>query len=130
MKSKNVFYWLTTILLSAFMLYTAGSYLRHEPKISAAMEELGYPGYFQNILGVAKLLGAIVLLLPGLPRLKEWAYAGFTFTFLGAICSHLACGQTTAALMPAFTLLLLVGSYILRPASRRVVVIPTVPVIG
>ena len=83
------------------------------------MASLGYPPYFSTILGSAKTLGILALLAPGLPLLKEWAYAGFTFTFLGALWSHLAMGQTQAVPMPIAALVLLALSYILRPAGTR-----------
>ena len=61
-----------------------------------AMAELGYPVYLMTILGVAKLLGVLALLLPGTPLLKEWAYAGFTFDLLGASVSHAFVGHSIA----------------------------------
>jgi hypothetical protein len=65
-------------------------------------------------------LGVIALLVPGFALLKEWAYAGFTFTFIGAFISHLTMNQNQEALMPVVALALLAISYFLRPASRRV----------
>ena len=119
MKGKLVTYWVATIIISAFMAFAAYSYLSRAPKVVEGFASLGYPAYFPMILGVAKLLGVVALLVPGLPRLKEWAYAGFTFTFLGAICSHLASHQNQAALMPAASLVVLAISYVCRPAERR-----------
>jgi hypothetical protein len=51
---------------------------------------LAYPPYMLAVLGTAKILGAIALVVPKFPRLKEWAYAGFVFDLIGAIWSHLA----------------------------------------
>lgn len=119
MKTKKILYWISTLLISAEMLMAAYSYLTHEPKMTDGMRSLGYPLYFQSILGIAKILGVIALLAPAFPLLKEWAYAGFTFTFIGAFISHLACGQNAQALAPAISLILLAISYLLRPASRR-----------
>jgi uncharacterized membrane protein YphA (DoxX/SURF4 family) len=81
---------------------------------------LGYPAYLQHFLGVAKLLGGAVVLLPGLPRLKEWAYAGLTFDLVGATYSHVA-NQDPAAelLLPVALLALLAVSYFLRSDGRR-----------
>jgi hypothetical protein len=70
---------------------------------------------------VAKLLGIIVVVIPGTPQLKEWAYAGFTFTFVGAIISHLASGQKREAMMPIVALVIMSLSYLLRPPFRRIV---------
>jgi len=82
---------------------------------------LGYPAYVQTILGVAKVAGVTVLALPRLPRLKEWAYAGFVFDFGGAAASHALHGDSPVLIAPALVFLVIVlGSYVLRPADRRV----------
>jgi len=94
------------------------AYLSHNPKMMAAFDSLGYPKYFSNILGVAKLLGAIALLVPGFPTLKEWAYAGFTFTFVGAFISHLEMNQNQEAVPPVVALLLLAASYFTLESRR------------
>jgi hypothetical protein len=70
------------------------------------------------LLGIAKLAGAIVLLLPWLPRLKEWAYAGFTFTWIAATVAHYLAADGLA-LLPVALLGLLTVSYVTRPANRR-----------
>jgi uncharacterized membrane protein YphA (DoxX/SURF4 family) len=81
--------------------------------------ELGYPVYFVTILGAWKLLGGIAILTPGLPRLKEWAYAGIAFDLTGATFSHLAMGHEGAkAIVPLFILGIAAVSWALRPASR------------
>ena len=49
------------------------------------IERLGYPLYFLVILGIGKLLGAVALVIPRIPRLKEWAYAGVPFDLTGAL---------------------------------------------
>ena len=113
-------YWIATLLLSADMAFAAFSYFSRDVKIMAAFASLGYPAYFPLILGTAKILGIVALLVPGQLRLKEWAYAGFTFTFIGAIWSHLASGQPKAVLMPALALVVLAISYACRPLERRV----------
>ncbi len=56
------------------------------------MIHLGYPSYFLVLLGTWKVLGAVALLVPGRPLLKEWAYAGAFFTYTGAMVSHLSTG--------------------------------------
>ena len=62
-------------------------------QIVEGMKALGYPLYVMKILGIAKLCGVIVLAVPGVLRLKEWAYAGFTIDFLGAAASHATCSS-------------------------------------
>jgi hypothetical protein len=120
MNGKNITYWIATLLVCGFMTFAAISYLSNDPKIAAGFASLGYPRYFIAVLGVAKLLGVLALIVPGLPLLKEWAYAGFTFTFIGAACSHFASNQTAATTAPLVSLIVLAISYACRPAERRV----------
>jgi uncharacterized membrane protein YphA (DoxX/SURF4 family) len=80
---------------------------------------VGYPQQLRIILGMAKLLGAIALLAPGLPKLKEWAYAGFTFAWICAFVAHYLAKDGGKAFMPLVLLVLLVVSYVTRPATRR-----------
>jgi uncharacterized membrane protein YphA (DoxX/SURF4 family) len=120
MAGRVATYWTATVVFCALMAYDAFAFLSGDPKMAAAMASLGYPPYFSTILGVAKALGVIALLVPGAPRTKEWAYAGFTFTLIGACFSHLATGQRGEIVMPAAALLILAISYVLRPPLRRI----------
>jgi hypothetical protein len=117
---KLIAYWVATLLFAAFMAFDAYAFLSHDPKMTAAMASLGYPGYFMTILGTAKLFGIVAILVPGACRLKEWAYAGFTFTLIGAFFSHLASGQQKEAMMPLAALFIMAISYLLRPPQRRI----------
>jgi uncharacterized membrane protein YphA (DoxX/SURF4 family) len=112
-----------TFLFVVPLLWSALQYFIEAPKMVATMTHLGYPLYFAKILGVAKVLGAVALLVGRPPRLKEWAYAGFTFDLLGASTSHLASGDgVPTALVPASFLILLAISYLTwdrRPSLRR-----------
>ena len=118
MKTKLVIYWISTLLISALMAFAAYAYLSHQPKVMNAFSSLGYPGYFPTMLGIAKIFGVIALLVPGFPVLKEWAYAGFTFTFIAAFISHLTMGQNQQAIAPVVAFILLAISYGTRPAMR------------
>lgn len=91
----------------------------HAPPMMKALAHLGYPRYFSNLLGVAKLTGVCVLLLPGFARFKEWAYVGFGITILSAAYSHLLSGDGLMALDPLVVFTALVISYSARPADRR-----------
>lgn len=94
--------------------------LRVEPQ-QETMANLGYPEYLMTILGVAKILGVIALLSPGLPLLKEWAYAGFTFDLVGASASHaFVSDPPIETALPLIILGIAAVSYFLRPVSRRV----------
>lgn len=129
MKTKLIAYWATTILL-AFALFAGGvGDLAHLPVIDAGMTHLGYPLYFTTILGFWKLPGAIVLLAPRLPRLKEWAYAGAFFNMTGAVASHILSGDTPVQfLAPLIFAVCAVASWALRPQSRTLgVLFPSKP---
>jgi hypothetical protein len=84
------------------------------------VSRLGYPLYLLTILGVWKLLAAVVLLAPRLPRAKEWAYAGCFFAFTGAAASHFAAhSRFLDGFGPLIGAAVTVASWALRPASRR-----------
>ena len=114
MKKINIIYWVSTALLALLMLSSAIPSLMGGPKVEQFMAHLGYPMYFgQYILGVAKLLGIIAILVPGFPRIREWAYAGFTFDMICALCSFIAVKDPASSYMlfPVFFAILIV-SYI------------------
>lgn len=92
------------------------------PQVRGLIEHLGYPPYFLVILGTWKLLGAVALVIPRFPRLKEWAYAGVFFDLTGAVASLFASGLINVGAM-AYPILMIgvaVASWALRPPSRRV----------
>lgn len=121
MEKRDLGYWATTGLISFAMGSSSLIYLTHQPfMVDNVVGGLGYPTYMLDILGLAKLLGAITLLAPGLPRLKEWAYAGFVFNLIGAAWSHAASGHGVGEVMPPLVLLgVLAASYTLRAGDRR-----------
>jgi hypothetical protein len=118
-KAKTIGYWATTGLLALGGVSGGTAQLVRAPANVEGIVALGYPVYLLTILGTWKVLGAAVLLAPGLPRVKEWAYAGLFFVFTGAAASHLACHD---AAWHAITTLMLavitVASWALRPESR------------
>lgn len=85
-KIKNA-YWIITILFAGFMIFTAIPEILKVPEAVSFMRQLGYPDYFNRFIGVMKLLGCIAILIPGFPRIREWAYAGLAFDLLGAVYS-------------------------------------------
>ena len=118
-KRNKIIYWIATVWLSLGMFSTGiVQLIQYEEGIEATLR-LGYPAYFLTILGAWKLLGVGAILLPKLPLIKEWAYAGFFFSMSGAIFSHLAVGDPLGELFPPLLLLVLtVLSWYFRPASR------------
>ncbi|MEO6330341.1 MAG: DoxX family protein [Ginsengibacter sp.] len=87
MKKTKIFYWVVTILFAGFMIFTAIPDILMAPDAVTFMHQLGYPKYFIPFIGVAKVLGCIAILIPGFPRVKEWAYAGLFFDLVGATYS-------------------------------------------
>lgn len=114
MKKINIFYWIATGLILAMMLLSAIESFMNVPDGVKMMAQLGYPPYLAKFLAVAKILGIIAILVPGYPRLKEWAYAGFTFDLLGATYSSYASGEKISNWAPMFIFIaLLAASYVL-----------------
>jgi DoxX-like family len=120
---RKIAYWTSTVIAAA-MLCVALSYLTGSPQVVAGFNHLGYPQHLRMVLGIAKPLAAIVLLLPGLPLLKEWAYVGVSFAWLMAFIAHWQAGDGAQSLMPLGLLILLIVSYLTRPPSRRLALAP------
>ena len=98
-RRDTVLYWIFTALFCAFMLTSTIPNILSAPEWVEIFKQLGYPPYMLPFLGVAKLLGVIALLVPGFPRIKEWAYAGMFFDLTGAVYSGLAVGGFDAKML-------------------------------
>jgi len=120
MKKDKIIFWITTGIVSVMMLFSAFNYLTNEV-MKGAFVHLGFPSYFRIELAVAKILGAIVLVLPLIPnRIKEFAYFGFAITFVSAFIAHLSSGDpVSVALMPVGFVVILVVSYIYSHKTRK-----------
>lgn len=118
-KKRSIGYWISTGFVVLVMGISGGLAISHRAPFMKALAHLGYPPYFSNLLGVGKLLGICVLLAPGFPRMKEWAYVAFGITVLSACYSHYSSGDGWMALEPLLTFAALVASYASRPTSRR-----------
>jgi uncharacterized membrane protein YphA (DoxX/SURF4 family) len=117
--ARKVAYWVTTGIVAALSLFAAFSYLSGSPQAVQGFAHVGYPQQLRIILGIAKFLGVVALLIPGWPKLKEWAYAGFTFAWICAFFAHHLAHDGGEQLMPLFLLVLLAVSYLTRPSSRK-----------
>jgi hypothetical protein len=120
-RARKVAYWFFTLVVAWEMF--AGSLwdLLQIEYVRTVFAHLGYPSYLLYILGVWKLPCGVVWLLPRLPRLKEWAYAGAFFTYSGAAASHVLVGDAAKVWVgPAVFALLTMASWALRPTERRV----------
>ena len=94
MKTTNILYWVFTGLFGLLMLGSAiPDIISHPMAVQGMHVEMGYPIFFVPFIGVAKALGVIAILVPGFPRLKEWAYAGLFFDLIGATYSLLCLGK-------------------------------------
>jgi hypothetical protein len=90
-KTTNLLYWIFTLLFAVLMGFTAVQNLLSTPdSIQLIHDQLGYPVYFIPYIGLAKLLGVIGILIPGLNKIKEWAYAGLFFDLISSIYSGIA----------------------------------------
>jgi hypothetical protein len=120
MKLKSISYWVVTVIV-AFCIGSGGAAeLARLPGNVEGLVRLGYPAYFVTIIGFWKVLGAIAILAPGFPRLKEWAYAGIFFNMTGAAATGMFTGSAEWHVIVDLVLTALtVTSWALRPASRR-----------
>jgi len=120
MKANSTLYWATTTLLTVAFLVPGVGNIVHASHIASDMAHLGYPSYFLSILGCWKVLGGIAILIPGLPRLKEWAYAGMIFDLTGAAASRAAVGDRVLMIViPLLIAMIALLSWSLRPSNRR-----------
>jgi len=117
--ARTIGYWTTTVLVALALLGSL-SYLTGNEQVVTGFAKAGYPQHLRIVLGIVKPVAAIVLLLPGLALLKEWAYAGATFAWIMATISAYASGEGPQVwVMPIVLLALLMTSYATRPPSRR-----------
>ncbi|WJE50711.1 DoxX family protein [Bacillus cereus] len=121
-KGKMIAYWTVTLLLAAaIMLSGIGQLMQYGGNVEL-VTNLGYPLYILTILGIWKVLGVIALVVPGFPRLKEWAHAGIFFLMTGAALSHAFANDYGDygfhIILPLSYAALNFASWALRPQSR------------
>jgi hypothetical protein len=117
---RPIAFWATTFVV-VFEL-AAGSVwnLMTIEWIEVQMIHLGYPHYFAYISGWWQAAAAAAIVAPGLPLLKEWAYAGIFFLWSGAVASHLSAGDPLGTWgAPLMFTACGIASWVLRPADRR-----------
>lgn len=113
-KTTKILYRVFTLLLAAmFIMDAIGGITKQQAGVDV-MQHLGYPVYFMQIMGVAKLLGVIAMVQTKFNTIREWAYAGFAFTFIGAFASRAVAGDTGMLLvLPVIMLAFLFVPYLL-----------------
>lgn len=120
-RARNIAYWITTLSGPASFVMGGVMHLLRTDEVMMNLHHLGYPDYVATILGIWKVLGAIAVVIPGFPRVKVLAYAGFFFDLTGAAASRAFIGDGFADIVaPLFFLALVGASWALRPANRRV----------
>ena len=122
MKQRDkIIYWIATLWLALGMTATGiVQVFRLKDDAILQVTHLGYPVYLLTLLGIWKFLGVAAVLVPGFPRLKEWAYAGFFFAMSGAAISHIVSGDPLGEIFPSVLLLTLtVASWYFRPENRK-----------
>ena len=121
-KRNKIIYWVATLWLALGMTSTGIVQIIKMDEEVQNFSNLGFPVYLMTLIGVWKILGVIVVLIPKFPLVKEWAYAGFFFTMTGAIISHLAIGEPIVKTLPPLLLLILtILSWYFRPDDRRLI---------
>lgn len=122
MKGRTIAYWSVTLLLAAALTLSGIGQLMQVGGNLELVTSLGYPLYMMTILGVWKILGVLAIVVPGFPRLKEWAYAGIFFLMSGASLSHIFAHDYGDygfnIFLPLGYALLSILSWALRPKNR------------
>jgi hypothetical protein len=119
--TRKIVYWISTGI-ACLALFGSLTYLTGSQEVVAGFAKAGYPQHLRIVLGIAKPIAAIVLLLPGFALLKEWAYAGVTFALVMATISGYLSGDGVKAVgLPLVVLALVAVSYFTRPPKRRLI---------
>lgn len=119
-KGRVIGYWVATGLTALAMGGGGMADVLRLEQVVEIIETLGYPVYVLTIIGVAKILGVVVVLVPGFARLKEWAYAGFSIDLIGATASHAFVKDPIGdTITPLIVLAIVLTSWWLRPESRK-----------
>ena len=117
-KTVRIWYWVITILFMAFLLFGAVSEVLQTEGAQKVLASLHYPAYLNYILGIAKIIGAVVLIQWRLRTIKEWAYAGFTIDILGAAASaYFVEGIVPAAFTVVFLIPLFLSYYLWKKSA-------------
>lgn len=119
MNARKIGYIATTSLVTLAFVFGGIMDMSGSKEVLEGMAHLGYPAYVATLIGVWKVLGAAAIAAPGLPRLKEWAYAGIMLDLTGATVSHIASGDGFGMwVTPLVILALAMASWALRPPTR------------
>jgi hypothetical protein len=119
-KTTKILYWVFLILIAAFSVFDGIGGITREAHGVQSITQLGYPVYLMQFLGAAKLLGVIAILQTKFNTIKEWAYAGFAFTFIGAFASRAFVGDSGLLLvLPLIMLAIMFVPYFIWKAGQN-----------
>ena len=119
-RRRTIIYWGVTLPILAETAAGIQWDLARNDYVKEIFDKIRFPYYFLTILGYSKVLALGALLVPGFPRLKEWAYAGLVFVYAGAASLHIAVHDDAQAIVtPAVFGVIALASWALRPPSRR-----------
>lgn len=120
MKRIKIIYWVVTGLFAAFMLMSGVQNAMSDPgSIELISTQLGFPQYVIPFLGWAKIIGAIAILIPGFPTIKEWAYAGLFFDLAGATFASIAIAGVTGLPMLMFVAFHLLSYFMYKKVQKN-----------
>ncbi|MNK21907.1 hypothetical protein D3C87_401750 [compost metagenome] len=120
MRKIQIAYWIiTACTLIGFLLSAVNELIRSPETLISTTQLLGYPAYFLTLLGVAKIIGILVLVIPKYFRLKEWAYAGFTIDCISAFWSEMAVGNPKGSIKSIVVFLFVMLSYYLLRKMQK-----------
>jgi len=120
MKKIKIAYWIVTVLFAGFMLFSAIPDILLTPDVIKFIVDLGYPLYFIQFIGIAKALGAIAIVIPGFPKIKEWAYAGLVFDLVAAMYSIAATSGVAGSMPILLFLAFAFASYFLYHKNLKI----------
>jgi hypothetical protein len=119
-RRRAVVYWVVSLPVLAETAAGIQWDFARNPTVVEVLDRIQFPDYMADVLGSTKILALAAVLAPGLPRLKEWAYAGLVFVYFGAAVCHVAVGDDLGGILtPAILGVITLASWALRPPSRR-----------
>jgi hypothetical protein len=119
-RTRTIVYWVVTLPILAETAAGIQWDLARNDYVIEIFDRINFPYYFLTILAITKILALVALIIPGFPRLKEWAYAGLVFVYFGAASLHIAVHDNAGAIVPPVVFgVITLASWALRPPSRR-----------
>jgi len=123
LKTEKIIYRIGIILLAGWFGVSGYLEITKNPLVWGRTLQMGYPAYFITTLGIAKIIGVVVLLVPNkLSWLKEWVFAAFFFDVMFAFISGYSFAAITELVKPAVAFILILITYVMfrkiNPALR------------